>query len=60
MEHSVLGTRWAYDGIDDDCFLMVLCGLTATRPIPPVRGRTLHSGLAIEDACITGEIGWRT
>jgi hypothetical protein len=30
MEHSVLGTRWVYDGIDDDCFLMVLCGLTLT------------------------------
>lgn len=30
MEHSVLGTRWVYDGVEDDCFVMVLCGLALT------------------------------
>lgn len=30
MEHSVLGTRFVYDGINDDCFVMVMCGLTLT------------------------------
>jgi hypothetical protein len=30
MEHSVLGTRWVYDAVRDDCFIMVLCGVALT------------------------------
>jgi hypothetical protein len=27
MEHSALGTRWVYDAVRDDRFVMVLCGM---------------------------------
>jgi len=30
MEHSVLGTRWVYDGIRDPTFVMLLAGVTMT------------------------------
>lgn len=30
MEHSVLGTRWVYDGLDDHRYVMILAGVALT------------------------------
>ncbi len=30
MEHSVLGTRWVYDGLRDDLFVVMLAGVSMT------------------------------
>jgi hypothetical protein len=30
MEHSVLGTRWVYDGLRDPLFVVMLAGVTMT------------------------------
>jgi hypothetical protein len=30
MEHSVLGTRWVYDGLRDPLFVVMLTGVTMT------------------------------
>jgi hypothetical protein len=43
MEHSVLGTRWVYDGLGDDRFIALLAGVAMTGQGEAL-GMALHDG----------------
>jgi maltokinase-like protein len=59
MEHSVLGTRWVYDGLRDPRFVMMLAGVTLTGQGEAL-GLALYEGrwyIAPSDVRIQGG-GW--